>query len=85
MTILYDNGAIVEADCVIYDPFPPRTIRVYPESVYPVEKWVYRIEKVDGSNPSRWYAGGSSKDEAIVRAERLIGYKATSITVENGR
>lgn len=85
MTTIYHDGEVAETQCEIYDPFPPKTVRVYPESVYPFEVWLYRIEGVDGSNPSGWRAGGSSKDEAIARAINRIGYAPMSITVENGR
>lgn len=58
------------------------SIRVYPESVYPVERWVFCI---DTEGKPNWRTGGKSKDEAIEKATKLLGYPPKSVTVENGR
>jgi hypothetical protein len=34
------------------------SVRAYPESVYPVEKWVYRYEGLDGAIRTEWLNGG---------------------------
>lgn len=59
------------------------SIRVYPESVHPVERWVFCVH-VENKIP-HWRDGGKSKDEAIENATKFLGYPPKSVMVENGR
>ena len=58
-------------------------IRMYPESVYPVEKWVWAFN-IEGQVPV-WHNGGSSKDDTIHIVNEQIGIENWTPVVENGR
>jgi hypothetical protein len=60
-------------------------VRTYPESIYPVEKWIYRYENLDGSNPGKWMNGGTSLDEVKTEVSKLYAESEYTLTVENDR